>query len=736
MPFLPPIPLIPLILLAVLLFAPANVRAEDWSLCPPMPGLPDTRLSGAAEAGATDAIADDIAVEGTTHILTGNVELRQGERWIGADRIEIDRNEQIAHGEGNVYLRTNEYAVFSPRGEIDMESGTFSVENPRLLYPDFHGQGSATRVSRDEAGIARLSGGSWSTCPADDEIWHLSAAEIELNPNNRQGTARHASLWFAGVPLMYTPWFRFPIGDDRLTGFLPPRVGSSSDSGTEITVPWYWNIAPNFDATLTPRLLSKRGTQLQTETRWLGDAGFWQLDLHHLPDDDEFGDDRTLGQLQQNGRFAYGLRTDVDLAGVSDDEYFDDLDDSLSLGSKTHLQSRADVFWNSYYGNSRLRLQSFRTLDDTIIAQNRPYKQLPQLTHRWRHDPLGYTAAIDAELVRFDRDDSVTGNRFRLVPAYTHEMETPGWFLRPRLAWDYTAYELDRVTSTEPERIERSLPVVSLDSGLVFERFGEQYRQTLEPRAFYVYVPDEDQDDIPLFDTGELGFSFSQLFRERRFSGGDRVGDTNRLSLALTSRLFSRTSGAEVLRGSIGAIHHFDDREVTLLGTEPETEELSDVVAEISARPNEYWRATSTAQWDPDAEQTQRHDSRVMFRGTGGGVANFGYRFQDDRREQVDAAFAWPINPRWKLLARSNYSLREERQIENLLGAEYESCCWRLRTVAREHIDQTSNNEVETDQEIYIELVLKGLGGFGDNAGDLFENAILGYRKPSDQTQR
>lgn len=729
-------PPIPLILLAALLVAAGNARAEDWSLCPPQPQLPQTRLSPAEETGATDAVADDITVEGSTHVLTGNVELRKEDRWIGADRIKIDRNDQIAHGEGNLYLRTREYAIFSPRGEIDMDTGAFSVESPHLLYPDFHGQGDAGHASRDDAGIARLEHASWSTCPEDDEIWHLSATEIELNPHNRQGTARNASLWFAGVPLFYTPWFRFPIGEDRLTGFLPPTAGRSSDSGTEISVPWYWNIAPNLDATLTPRYLSKRGGQLQTETRWLSrDAGYWQLDLHHLPDDREFGDDRTLAQLQQNGRYAHGLRTDLDVADVSDDEYFEDLDDPLSIANRTHLQSRADAFWNSDYGNSRLRLQSFRTLDDTIAPENRPYKQLPQLTHRWRRDTFDYTADVDAELVWFERDDSDTATRFRMVPAYTRELETPGWFLRPRLAWDYTAYELDRVTTAGPERIERSLPVASLDSGLVFERFGQAYRQTLEPRAFYVYIPEEDQDDIPLFDTGELSFNFNQLFRERRFSGGDRIGDTNRLSLALTSRLFSRSDGAEVLRGSIGAIHHFDDREVTLQGGAAETEDLSDVVAEISARPDEYWRATATAQWDPDAEQTQRHDSRVMFRGPGGGIANFGYRFQDDRREQVDASFAWPVTPRWKLLARSNYSLREERGIEHLLGAEYESCCWRLRALARQSIDQNSNNEVETEQRYYIELVLKGLGGFGDNAGDLFENAILGYRKPSEQNQ-
>lgn len=725
--------LAPLLLLTL---TAAGAQAEEWDLCPPQRPLPQTRLTGALEPGATDAIADDVTAVGTRHVLTGNVELRQGQRWVGADRIEIDRNEQTANAEGNVYLRTDKIAIFSPRGRVNMKTGAFDVEKPHLLYPAFHGQGDAARAVRGDTGIAILSDGSWSTCPEDDEVWQVFAHEIELNPHNRQGTARHASVWFMGVPLVYTPWFRFPIGDARLTGFLPPRIGSSSDSGTEITVPWYWNIAPNFDMTLTPRVLSRRGMQLQTETRWLDRAtGLWKLDLHHLPEDDVFGEDRSLAQLQQNGSYSYGLRTDIDLASVSDDEYFDDLGNPLAIANRTHLESRADVHWNSSYGNSRLRLQSFRTLDETIAPQNRPYRQLPQITHRWRYYDPGLIVDLDGELVDFERDDSDTATRFRLVPAITRELERPGWFLRPRLAWDYTAYSIDRVTSAGDEQIERSLPVFSLDSGLVFERFGSSFRQTLEPRAFYVYIPDDDQDDIPLFDTSERSFSFNQLFRERRFNGGDRVGDADRLSLALTSRLLERERGAEVLRGSLGVIHHFSDREVQLPGAPPATADLSDVVAEIAARPNEYWRASATAQWDPDEDDTERHDSRVMFRGPAGGIANFSYRFQRERREQVDTSFAWPVSPRWTLLARNNYSLLEERNIETLLGLEYEDCCWRFRTIARRSIDDTSTG-VETDEAIYFELVLKGLGGFGDEAGEVFENAILGYQDPSEQNPR
>jgi len=727
---------LPFLLLAL---TTTSVQAERWELCPPQQPLPQTRLTGELKPGATDAVADDVAAEGTTHVLTGNVELRQGQRWVGADRIEIDRRDRIANAEGNVYLRTNEYAIFTPRGAINMNTGAFDVEDPHLLY-------HASRAVRDEAGIATLSDGTWSTCPEDDEDWVLRAREIRLNPNNRQGTARDASLWFQGAPLLYTPYFRFPLGDARLSGFLNPRIGSSSDSGTEVVLPWYWNIAPNFDATLTPRSLSKRGVQLQTETRWLSrSAGFWQFDLHHLPEDRVFEDDRTLTRLQQDGSYGYGLRTDLDLAGVSDDEYFEDLGNPLKIGNPDHVESRADVYWNSGLGSSRLRLQSFDTVDETIAPQSRPYKQLPQITHRWQTYNPAFGADLDAELVSFDRDRSDTATRLRLVPAITRELETPGWFFRPRLAWDYTAFDIDRVTTTGDERIERSLPVLSLDSGLVFERFGSSFRQTLEPRAFYVYIPDEDQDDIPLFDTGELTFSFAQLFRERRFTGGDRVGDANRLSLALTSRLLSRQRGDEVLRGSIGVIHHFEDRDVTLRSGPAETEDLSDVIGEIAARPNEYWRASATAQWNPEQERTERHDSRIAFRGPGGGIANFAYRRQRDTREQVDVSLAWPVSPRWTLFGRKVYSLRDredkdpsfEPNIDGLVGFEYESCCWRFRVLAREFIDEadaaTTGEEVELDESVYFELVFKGLGGAGDEAGELFEDAILGYQDPSKQ---
>ena len=283
------------------------------------------------------------------------------------------------------------------------------------------------------------------------------------------------------------------------------------------------------------------------------------------------GGDFGIGFSAGAGAGTFVIADLDDANGADIVKYFDDLGDSLSITKRDYLESRADVFWNSNYGNSRLRLQSFRTLDDDIAARNRPYKQLPQLTHRYRRYGNLVDLDFNGELVSFERDDSDTATRLRLVPAITREFETPGWFLRPRLALDHTSYRIDRTTSSGPEDIDRTLPVLSLDSGLVFERFGSgDTYQTLEPRAFYVYIPEEDQDDIPVFDSGRYGFSFAQLFRPRRFTGGDRIGDTRSVSLGLTSRLLDRASGRQVARASLGAIAFLEDRRVTLPSGSPE----------------------------------------------------------------------------------------------------------------------------------------------------------------------
>ncbi|MEX1080828.1 MAG: LPS assembly protein LptD [Halofilum sp. (in: g-proteobacteria)] len=723
-----------LIMLATATAASAAQAADEHPLCPAPAPLPEVAAPAPERPGELSAAGDRARSAGAITILEGNAAVRRDERALGAERVRLDRESGRAEASGDVVLTAPGLELRAREGSTNMNTGTFDVDAARYRLPPVPAQGRAERLARDETGISTLADGTFSTCPAQAEAWHLSAEHVRLDSNTQQGTARNVELWFKGVPLFYSPWFRFPLGDERMSGFLAPTIGRSDDSGTEVSVPWYWNAAPNFDATLAPRWLERRGTQLQSEWRWLGPIGRWQLNNEYLPDDDLYGDDRVLTQLYQEGEFG-AWRTEIDAARASDPDYFDDLGTGLSVSSQTHLRQRADLHWRGGAGRFRLRADAYQTLDQNIEDDDRPYERVPQATFtsggRWGW----WRTQLDSEMVRFEREPGdPAATRLRLTPAITWAAETPGWFFRPRLAVDHTSYRLEQVDTGIPEDFQRTLPIASVDTGLVLDRFGESYQQTLEPRAFYAYIPDdEDQNEIPLFDTGRYGFSFPQLFRERRFTGGDRVGDTNRLTLALTSRVLSRETGRELLRGSIGGIRHFDDRGVTLRpNEEPETGERSDLIGELAASPTPQLRAQIAAQWDPQTDIVSKWNTALRYRGPGGGVANVGYRERRDgldepQQEQVDVSFAWPVSPRWQLVAGNNYSLLDERSVESVVGAEYNSCCWRLRTVAREHI---TNNGEDTSRGIYLELVLKGLGGVGDDTGGLLERAILGYRDP------
>jgi len=691
--------------------------------------MPEVTVEAPDAPGATHAAAERATVEGDWVTLEGDVGIRRGKRALGARRIVHDRARQRARAGGDLVLVAPNYAIRAERGTFALDSGAFAVERARYRLPSRPMQGRASRITRDAAHVSELESATWSTCPRQREDWHISASQVTLDPHTRQGTARHAALWFKGWPLLYSPWFRFPLGSDRLTGFLAPRIGRSSSSGATVATPVYLNLHPQFDATLTPRWLERRGAQLQSEWRWLGPAGRWTLDNAYLPDDDETGTDRSYTRVRQRGALG-AWRTRIDAENASDSDYFDDLGDDLGASSQTHLLRRGDVTWRGVGTRLRARVEAYQTLDTTLAPGQRPYERLPQLTldHDRSVGPL--ETRLESELVRFQRDDSITGERLRLVPEARWPLEAPGWFLRPRVAYDYTRYALERPAGdTRAEDIERSVPIASLDSGLVFDRFGEDFQQTLEPRLFYTYIPERDQSNIPVFDSGRFGFSFSQLWRERRFTGGDRIGDTNQATLALTTRLLARSSGRELLRASVGAIRFFDERRVTLTGGGPRDADTSDVLAEISVEPTPQWRLGTSAQWDGEAHELVERSVDIAFRGGAGGVFNLSHRYQRDRRRQVDASAAWPVTAQWSLVAASNWSLRDDRNLESVAGFQYESCCWRFRAVARRFLqrDDEAADGTRQGNNLLFELTLKGLGPVGSGAGDLLERAIVGF---------
>lgn len=693
---------------------------------PPIPGRED--LGADLAPGETRIRADQSGGTERHFVLTGNVEIeRLGER-LQADRVTYDQDANRADAEGNVVLQQPGFEVRAQSGytEIEGEQGEFNQAHYEL--PERNARGDALHVEKVSDTEARLKQASYTTCPNLRRDWELRGERVELDKTAGTGTARNVTVRFKDVPFFYTPWISFPIDDQRKSGFLLPNIGTSGESGFDLSVPYYWNIAPNRDATITPRILTDRGVQLQGEYRYLTRRSYGETGLEYLPDDDVYGDDRALFSYREHSTFTPNWSTDVNLNWASDPDYFHDLGQTLSIASVTHLERRADLNYASNYWSVLGRLQGFQPMR----GAGEGYRRMPQViaqatipgdNPRWMYQWYGEAVYFDHAL-----DGSVpTGARVDLKPGISYDLRGTAWYVRPQLSARYTGYTLDNnPAATSPER---TTPILSVDSGLFFERDatvgGRSYLHTLEPRAYYLYVPYENQDDIPLFDTGLLDFSFAQLFRDNRFSGPDRQGDANQLTLAVTSRLLENESGAERLRASIGQIYYFDDREVTLTPSSPTQDQSSSaIVGELGVT---LWRATSLtlgAQYDPHTAELDKSAAQLRYQPAAGKIFNVGYRFRRNDLEQTDVSFLWPLSARWSVVGRWNYSLRDELTLERFAGLQYDSCCWAVRMVARQYVNDLDS---DTNTAFYIQFVLKGLTNIGTGVEDLLQEGIIGY---------
>jgi len=724
----PSIALIPLLLASLTYPAHAQDDASGrWGLCAglpdwaQMPPLPDS-LDAATRftADAAEMQRDGLAT------LTGDVVMHHGEQTVFADRMVFEEATGRMEAEGNLSMVSPELAVRGTRMESNLDTGQGSILETEYYLPPQHGRGEATRIDRPDDDTLVLHDATYTTCDPGKNHWLLSASRVTLDEPEGEGRASHVVLRLANLPVMYMPWISFPITEERKSGFLAPSIGNSDKRGFELETPYYWNIAPNYDATFTPRYMSDRGLQLNGGFRYLTPRSNGDLQLAWL-DDDLYQDDRWQGRWRNTTRPSARTRLDIDLNGVSDKQYFDDLDTSLDVVSTTHLQQRADARWYFDQGDLLLRVQNYQTVSETLTSVQYPYRRMPQLLLNAGipDGALGLDYGLRAEWVQFDHDDRVTGSRLDLKPSIGLPLRTPGSFLEPRVTGRYTAYRLDDSVPEDAREPDRFVPTASIDSGLIFEREASaRTLQTLEPRLFYLYTPYRDQDDLPLFDTGELTFTFAQLFREDRFSGPDRVGDANQLSLALTSRFLDTASGRERFRASIGQILYFEDREVTLPGQPQDSRSQSDLAAELGARLGDHWRMDGSLLWDPETEQTARGSTRIQYRRDGQHVVNLGYRYRQDDIEQAELSFGWPLARRWNAVGRWIYALDDNRDLEMLGGVEYDSCCWKARFVARSYV---TDGGTEYNDAIYFQLVLKGLTGVGQKIDELLEEGILGY---------
>lgn len=742
-----------LILLAFVMpviYSGAARSADDWALCgagvqvPARPALDEAEPD--PEAIYLSADDADASEEGVSK-LTGNAQVSQGARQLQADELVYSASDEIMDARGDVRYWDDGVFIAGTGARADFAQNVITMKPvDRYVLEAEHGHGSAAEITIPDDARLTAHELTYTTCDPGRADWRIIADRVEFDRIEHTGTAHDTWLEFMGHRVFYLPWISFPLSDRRKTGFLTPTFGVDDSTGVDITTPYYFNLAPNYDATLGARTMSDRGVQAQGEFRFLSRSfGSGRTAGEYMPSDSKYDDDRAAFNLEHRHRWTDRLSTDTRFEWVSDAEYFQDLGAGLSQTSRTHLPRRLDANYRGDGWSALLRLEDFQTVDRTLPKKDRPYASLPQVrmqTDVPERDRTLHLGAV-ADVTHFDRRSSTTGLRAHLEPSISYPVHTGGAFAVPKATLHLTGYNLDR-TADDPSDFgddspSRVLPSFSLDGGAFFERpitvRDRSLTHTIEPRLFYLLVPFERHDDIPNFDSSLSSFSFAQLFRENRFNGVDRIGDANQLTVALTSRMLDE-GGDELARASIGQIHYFRDRRVNLgFGDEKETVSSSDVVAELDGRLARTWRLRAELQYDTRDDRTERNTLNLRHQPNRRSVVNLAYRLVRDTGlagdiEQADLSFAWPLGPSWRSVGRWRYALNEDRNstLEAFAGLEYESCCWGLRAVGRRFLTRgLGRDDDRYSNGFFLQFELKGLTGGGASTEAFLARSIPGY---------
>jgi LPS-assembly protein len=618
------------------------------------------------------------------------------------------------------------FEAFADSAEFDQRTGTVTSTGARLNLTEMSARATAGSIVVDpQDRVISLSDIMFTTCPEDDVDWELLGRNLDLDTDAGFGKARGVRLKFKGVPILWAPYFSFPIDDRRKSGFLAPQISKRDRTGFDLTVPYYLNLAPNYDLLLEPRYMDERGVQFKSTFRYLLPASEGQLAFERIDRDYELDRSRHFVHLEHDSKFGerWLLQTFID--DVSDSAYFEDLGDSLSVISQTHLDRYVDLSYLAPRWSIVSRVQQYQTIDDLIVDSDRPYERRPQMVFQgqWGDRVVGFDSTIEA--VDFDRNVGVTGWRLDSTQELSLRFARAGMYLTPAVAMRQTAYRIDGAAPGSNRSPSRSLPVASLDSGLRFERDAgrtKSWIQTIEPRLLYIRIPYEDQSDLPIFDTVLPDFNLVQLFNKYRFVGGDRVADTDRISVGVTTRLIESASGRERVSATIGQTRYREPRRIMLPDEPAIDSRRSNYVAELGVNLSNSWNLDVGYQWNGDTAETVRAETRFEFRPEADRLFGLGYRMRKDVLEQGDLSMIWPVGQRWRVIGQYSYSLLENKALERFAGLEYEACCWRLRVTSRRYIIRSTG---ETDDSISIQLELKGLSQRRTTPEELLGRGIL-----------
>ena len=673
--------------------------------------------------------------------ITGHVQLDQGDRRVTAAEMTYDSNTGLTVAKNDVGYATPTIVLTGPSGNYDTNKGIGTFDQADFLMPLRHGHGSARLINALDDEHNLLYGVEYTTCPPGHVDWMFTAPDMSLDNSTDTGIAHDVTIHFLGVPIFWTPYLNFPITDDRKSGFLGVDFSFDVVSGFNIGAPYYLNLADNYDDTLYPRIITKRGTQVGDEFRYLTEINSGTIYASYLPHDQVADSER--GQLVVKHDTSFNEFNDFNFIynWVSDDQFFRDLGSNLPIVSPTMLERHARFTYDDEQDWMFMtQMQDFQVIDPFIPQDLFTYRRVPQMVLNWANniDTTGPLYGIYAEGVRFQRDDRLGAWRTDIKPSIGYPFTSSAGYFTPTLGWRLTDYDLGQSmfstggvpVTVDDRHLSRAMPIFDIDTGLYFDRDAGDYIDTLEPRLYYLRVPYRDQTQIPIFDTITPQFSYLQMFTDNRFIGADRQGDANQLSYAVSGRVLNGITGSELMEWDLGQIRYFADRRVDIspLAT-PDTTLFSDVNGDILYNLNDQWKATYQQLWNPYTRSTDLASVVLEYHPAYHQVVNLGYQFRRSSTsplqdiKQTDFSFDWPLSNAWSMVGRWNYDIVSHLTLEDLVGFEYDTCCWNFQILHQHFVTPTG----QFDNVFFFELQLKGLVTGGRHLESLLQRGILGY---------
>ena len=690
----------------------------------------------------------------------GDVRLRKRGLAVFADWLSYDKPDDEITATGHVRIDQRGDVTEGEKLRYNLETARGFMENPHYMltpaapvappgtgippFAESDARGTAERLLFEGPGQYRALHADYTTCAPGNNDWYIRTRDLHIDKNRNVGVARDASIVFMGLPIFYSPYLSFSLHQERKSGILTPTYGSTSRSGAEFTVPYYWNIAPNRDATFSPRILGKRGVQLNTEFRYLGPTYNGEAYVEYLPNDNLARLDRSAFFLRHTQTLPYSWSGALNVQRVSDDKYFTDLATLPAVTSQVVLPGEGSLSRNGTWGQGGIYgfnavVQHWQTLQaDPLSPIVPPYNRQPQLTLTAYHQNILHSDFdFTGNFVDFNHPTLANGKRLMAYPSLSLPLQSAYAYITPKIGLNVAHYALDKSTTTLPDTT-RTLPIFSAESGLVLERdttiTGQRFTQTLEPKIYYVYIPYRDQSQIPNFESGLQDINFATIFSENQFSGYDRINDANQVTVGLTSRFLNADNGIERLRVGVAQRYYFRSQLVTLPGVPPRPDQTSssDLLAAISGTVAPHWTAEGGWRYNTDLAQTQQLNIGTRYQPQPGKTLNLSYRYTVDALKQTDISAQWPLSSQWTAVGRWNFSILDRRTLESLAGFEYNGGCWVFRAVAHRFATATQ----ETSTTIFLQLELNGVSRIGSNPLDALRRNIAGYVRQEPQSSR